>query len=341
MGTRRSKHHKGRKPFYKDHRRTGIRNSDLRDRGLGYLTGHRLPPDESGQIWERFLDHLQHMSALSVAKLPGMPSAAAFNVRRQTHRNFKERATTILSSRTLNNSGRPRIVAEQWLAFSTNLKRMPIFLALDMPDAPSAAAVYKRRRKDPDFRALMDTAPNGRLGYPKNYPARRRDRVQRAEIVLNYPYIIRARPEHAEILEVNCLIPTTITGDRRADICQEILLALIEGRVTMQQLRIRRDDTVFFIRKFWRDNFEQSGNAVSFDRGDDERTYDEIASSIAAKEWHAGQVNDRRRYFDAMLAFQPPTQIDDVYLRQLHRRHAELAHLGLSVDDVEAELSID
>jgi hypothetical protein len=287
-----------------------------------------------------------------------MPSRAAFIQRRSRDPLFDQRAKVIIGGRSLQkNSGRKPITAATWVTFLQQLPLLSVPKLVAIEGMPSMAAVYQHRRLDPVFRKTFD----GIVHDPQRERERHRESGERLSLLrtdpdfcrkmylarspaaagvvaLCYPYIIRARPEHADILEVNNLIPRTFDSDRRADICQELLLAILEGRMTMQQLRARRDDAVFFIKKFWRDNFEQSGHAVSFDRLDDDRSYDEVASAIAAKDWHAGEMNDRRRHFDAMRGFQPPTQIDDVYYAQVHRKHFELSHLGLSFDEVEDAL---
>jgi hypothetical protein len=333
MGTLRSRHNKGRKPFYKEHR-DRTRTDWKRDPRLPGIYTPR-------EAWDAYLGHLATMSTLSASKLPGMPSRAAFAKKRQHDASFDARAAAALSGRSLQaNSGRPRITSQQWQTFEAGIKRLPIFQALALPDAPSEAAVYKRRAADPDFRAMMDSAPNGRLGIPKNYPLFRKSPFSaRGEIA--YPYIVKARPEHADILEVNNLIPKTFVGDRRADMCQEILLALLEGRTSMDQLRTRRSDAQFFIKQFWRNNFELAGHAISLDAQVGDQTYYEVASSIAAKEWHFGQINDRRAAFDALATFQPPTQIEDTFNKQVWRKWIAMQEGALVSGDMRDMLSFE
>lgn len=140
-------------------------------------------------------------------------------------------------------------------------------------------------------------------------------------VALAYPYITKARDDHADILAINDIVPKFIAGDIRGDICQEIMLAVLEGRTTIDELRSRRDNATFFIKKFYHDNYEQAGRAVSFDRREDERTYDEIASSIAAKEWHWNEVETRGRYAEQLRTHSPATQISDLYEKQIDDLH--------------------
>jgi len=331
MGTRRSRHNKGWKPLYKEHR-IGIRNSDKRDRGLGHLTGVRLNREISSNVWKTFLKNLATKSALEVARLPGMPSATAFIYKRNRDPDFDERAAAVVASRRLHNSGRSRITEERWRTFEADLRRMPIFQALAVPGSPSEAAVYKRRELDPDFRRLMEVAPNGRLGIPK------RPRI----VTLVYPYIIMPRPEHEEILAINNIVPRTFPDQMRADICQEVMLAVLEGRTTIDELRKNRSKSAWFLRKFYCDNFEAAGRAVSFESmALEDRTYDEVASSIAAKEWHVGQVNEVRSNYEAFRSFQPPTQIEDVWRGQMHRKQFEFQASGLLLSFEEVAALMD
>ncbi len=161
--------------------------------------------------------------------------------------------------------------------------------------------------------------------------------VREPRVEIAYPYIIKPRAEHAELIEINNLIPKSIAGDMRADMCQEIMLAILEGRTSLNLLRARKDNTTFFIKKFYRDNFEQSGYAVSFDNQVDSRGYDEIASSIAAKEWPFSERNSRGRYGNLLRTFNAPTQEEDVFRSQVRRKQIALHDSGqmLSFDEVE------
>lgn len=159
---------------------------------------------------------------------------------------------------------------------------------------------------------------------------------------LVYPYIAKPRAEHADIMEINAMIPKGIPDHMRSDMCQEIMLAIMEGRTTLEMLRAKKASSSYFIRKFYKDNFEQSGYALSFDAKDDDgRSYDEIASSIAAKDWHHGQVMERERFYHArQLPFTPPTQFQAAWKDQIGRVQLSLDQLGqfMSRDEVEEML---
>lgn len=161
-----------------------------------------------------------------------------------------------------------------------------------------------------------------RLITPKRAPIERR-------LDLSYPYIITKRDEHADLLAVNDLVPKNYPPQMRADICQQMMLAVLEGEVTIDEIKANRDRSAWFIKKFWRDNYEQSGHAASLTAlEDDDRSYDEVASSISAKDWHYAQVGERNRFADSFSTFQPPTQIDDIWHNQIERTRRSLAAHG-------------
>jgi hypothetical protein len=82
--------------------------------------------------------------------------------------------------------------------------------------------------------------------------------------LLQYPFISAARGEHAEILAVNALIPRGLPDYERADIIQEIMLALLEKRFTLAEMRDPRIVRQF-IKGFRSSNFEDCGYALSLD----------------------------------------------------------------------------
>lgn len=81
---------------------------------------------------------------------------------------------------------------------------------------------------------------------------------------LSYPFIIRKRDEHADLLAVNSLVPHGLPG--REDVCQEIMLALWEGKITLDQLKANRSNVRSFVRAFTVENYEGGGYAMSLDQ---------------------------------------------------------------------------
>lgn len=168
-------------------------------------------------------------------------------------------------------------------------------------------------------------------------PKRSRKLIEVASPQLAYPYIAKARPEHADLLAINDLVPKSIGGDMRGDICQEIMIAILEGRTSLEMLKSRQGTATYFIRKFYKDNYEMSGHALSFSTVDEDRSYDEVASSIAAKEWHYEEANANRGNRDALKPFTAPTQFQSAWDDQVGRYQMSLHEIGqfLSRDEVE------
>jgi hypothetical protein len=82
--------------------------------------------------------------------------------------------------------------------------------------------------------------------------------------LLSYPYIAVKRDEHADLLAVNALVPAWMPG--REDVCQEIMLALWEKQITLEQLKANRVDLRSFVRSFTKANYEAGGFAISLDQ---------------------------------------------------------------------------
>jgi len=78
-----------------------------------------------------------------------------------------------------------------------------------------------------------------------------------------YPFVRVAKDEHGTLMAVNSIVPQALPG--REDVCQEILLALWEGKITLDQLRANRSNVGAFVRRFQSENYEASGYAISLD----------------------------------------------------------------------------
>lgn len=82
---------------------------------------------------------------------------------------------------------------------------------------------------------------------------------------LQYPYIAKVRGEHADLLAVNALVPRGLPDFMRADVCQEIMLALLDGSVTLDELRSDQRLVRSFVSRSRRENEEMGGYALSLD----------------------------------------------------------------------------
>lgn len=154
----------------------------------------------------------------------------------------------------------------------------------------------------------------------------------------NYPFITKTRDEHADLLAVNNIIPKSISENMRADMCQEIMLAILEGRTTIAALEAKKANSAYFIKKFYHDNYEAGGHAISFSANDEGWNSDDIASSIAAKEWRREEYATTGRYSDAARrTFTAPSQFEAAWKDQVIRAHLQSHELEqfLSFEEVE------
>lgn len=154
--------------------------------------------------------------------------------------------------------------------------------------------------------------------------------------LMQFPYIAKARPEHADLLRVNELVPRAFNEDMRADIAQEVMLALFEGTVTMAELEKNRSSLTFFIKKF-RKMQQPYQEMTGIGGPDDERSYEDIAISTK----YEADENERREIrgtFQSSIFqhWQDATQLDAVYARQVGHAHWKLHNHGKIVSVREA-----
>lgn len=271
MGTRKSRHNKGRKPVYKDHRDTA----------------------------RHILDHKW-----------GAPDFIGY-----------------------------RMLSRTWWTPVDTFK-LEILCEADA-DIEGAADVFARQPKMVAHKArdMGFTLPIewSRLIAPKYKPRIRQPKAA----ALAYPYITNPRDEHAQLLAVNEIIPKSIPDNMRADMCQEILLAILEGRTTLEALKAKSQSPSYFIKKFYHDNYEAGGHAISFQDTDEDWDSDSVASSIAAKEWQRERFAERTRYGDSLHTFTPPVQFEAAWQDQISRFRLKQHELGHFMSHEEAEEILD
>ncbi len=67
---------------------------------------------------------------------------------------------------------------------------------------------------------------------------RRQSKPREVRQVLQYPYVMgKAKNDHAFLLAVNAVVPQGLPGDLRNDVCQDMLLAIIEGDLSMDDVK--------------------------------------------------------------------------------------------------------
>lgn len=81
---------------------------------------------------------------------------------------------------------------------------------------------------------------------------------------LEYPYNGKSRADRSIVDAVSAMVPRGMPG--RDDVIQDILVALHEGKTTVETLRVNRKDITAFFRSYMRNNFESGGYAISLDQ---------------------------------------------------------------------------
>ncbi len=128
---------------------------------------------------------------------------------------------------------------------------------------------------------LWTPANSANIIWPKREHKLKPIRISRERrVIIAYPYIVKPSDEHAELLAVNTLVPQ-MPG--REDICQDIMLALWEKKITLDELKANRHRVREFVTAFRRKNMEASGYAVSLDvpMASGQSWHDVLAAPIA------------------------------------------------------------
>lgn len=80
---------------------------------------------------------------------------------------------------------------------------------------------------------------------------------------LQYPFILKPDGRHSDIIEINRIVSAAMPG--REDVCQDIMMALWESRISLAELRNDPAAVRSFIKSFRKTNFERGGYAESLD----------------------------------------------------------------------------
>lgn len=151
-------------------------------------------------------------------------------------------------------------------------------------------------------------------------------------VQMAYPFIAKPRDEHADMLAINALVPKDYPPWIRADVCQNILLAVLEGEVTVEQLRHNPQLCRQFVGRFLkehRDNMLVSIEGIH----DDERSYMDIAARPES-------INDARLAIHSIRTHHEATQEQTVHDHEMADRarawHAVGIHL--TPDDIRDDL---
>jgi len=152
------------------------------------------------------------------------------------------------------------------LVWKENHKCAAFILAAAGADLENTAHVLGR----PPTNIVHYAAEHFRLSLARHWwDAIRKERARKprvaseASLSLAYPFVVKQRDEHADLLTINALVPQNMPG--REDVCQEIMLALLEGEITIDQVKANRQALRPFIRQFRKDNLTLGGYALSLD----------------------------------------------------------------------------
>lgn len=133
-----------------------------------------------------------------------------------------------------------------------------------------------------------------------------------------YPFVQSHRSEAHDLLRVNRLVPRHLPEWVRADIGQSIMLRVIEGVVTPDELERSPGLLRKFIRAFYKEQAPWE-EITGFGGEDDDRAYEDIAGFIR----RGHDIDDQsaaRSALNAIPRFHPATQIEEVYAKQVARR---------------------
>jgi hypothetical protein len=174
----------------------------------------------------------------------------------------------IISAKALLANGPRYGLTETWWDMRTHWRRPDIVAlkALCEIGAPMIATADALGRPP---ETLIDQCDRTGLSIPHGWDCFRRvrKRVMKPpkEPSLQYPYIRHVRGEHADLLAVNAIVPRYLPDHVRADVCQEIMLAIWQKEMTLDELR---EDTALvrkFTKGFYKANLEAGGHAISLD----------------------------------------------------------------------------
>lgn len=159
-------------------------------------------------------------------------------------------------------------------------------------------------------------------------------------VALSYPFVTKRRDENADLLRVNELVPKSLPEWIRADVCQNVLLAIYEGTTSLEEIEANRSKVRWFIAKFYKEQMPYQEISLEGTHYDDNRSYDEIAAD-AKTEWQSHEINEARLSYDAIASgtkkFMVPTQEESADLMLMRQRQAAWWARGIHLAHDEIE----
>lgn len=305
MGTRRSRHNKGRKPIYKEHRQHLVgEEHGVTLSALSRAAGIRLTYK---QLLERNANDIQPINATAdeILAQPRYANGGLYN-----------NNLTWMDS----DIARLKILCDA----EADLDRAEIAMG-----RPKKALAWRAR----DIGLSLPTAW-GRLVRSPYKP-----KLREPTIVLQYPYIVKSRPRDEDLLRANALVPKSFNPDMRADICQNVMLALFEGTVTLDELEKNKDRMRYFVAKFYKDQrpFQE---VTGIGSEDDERAYYDIAAEPYAV-WRTDEISEHRAAHDAWKDHTPAEQEDAIYNQEIAHTTFLADRKGIHLETADVRTLID
>lgn len=159
---------------------------------------------------------------------------------------------------------RPRYMDGMWWDERTHWSEEDLNLliaACDMRISPSMAANSLGRGPT----VLAHKARDLKLSLPRSWyeliVIKRKKAEPRSK--LDYPFIVKPDDRHADLIAVNRIVSRQLPG--REDVCQDVMLALWESRISLEDLKNDPKAIRAFVKSFRKANFERSGFAESMD----------------------------------------------------------------------------
>jgi hypothetical protein len=190
-------------------------------------------------------------------------------------------------------------------------------LALANADVEKTGLSLGRSPKALTYRA-RDLGLEMPAGWAKLIRPKYTPHPREAKVILAYPYIQKARPEHADLLRANSLVPKGLPDWIRADVCQSVMVALYEGSVSLDILEKNQKNVRWFIARFYKEQMPREEITGFSTSEDDERPYyDASASFDGYGDPVSRDLNEARFSYDTWKDHTEATQVYGIYNREI------------------------
>ena len=164
-------------------------------------------------------------------------------------------------------------------------------------------------------------------------------KLRQNEPLLCYPYVKTVKPDNADLLRANDLVPKRLPALMRADVCQSMMLALYEGTVTLEELEANKSSVQWFIKQFYKDQVPWQEVLGLSHEDDDERPYYDVAD--AKEEWRKHELNEARLAWDTWRDHDEATQLNTIYEYEINAAMASAWADGSHIERSEVTELLD